>query len=497
MSEGPRPYPDVPAAPDLPAIEDDILASWSEGRSFAASVERRPGGANEYVFYDGPPFANGLPHYGHLLTGFVKDAIPRYQTMQGRRVERRFGWDCHGLPAETEAEKELGVSGRGPITQYGIDRFNDYCRTSVLRYTHEWERYVTRQARWVDFENDYKTMDLTYMESVMWAIKQLSEKGLLYEGYRVLPYCWECETPLSNFETRQDDSYRDHQDPAVTVAFELDGEAGDAALSLWIWTTTPWTLPSNLAVAVGPDIDYAVFESGGRRVILAEGMTGAYEKELAAYQQVGLVKGAELVGRTYRPLFPYFLDEPGAFRVLAGEFVTTGEGTGIVHMAPGFGEDDQRTCEAAGIAVVCPVDDRGRFTDEVPDYRGIQVFDANQPIIRDLRARGSLVRHDSFVHSTPHCWRTDTPLIHKAVSSWFVRVTAIRDRMVELNQEITWVPSHVKDGSFPDTRLEKRRSRLSAYRCVRLARRAGGRLRGAPDRPAPAVHRRVDAAESR
>ncbi len=445
MPEGPRPYPDVPAAPDLPAIEDDILASWAEQGTFPASVERRAGGANEYVFYDGPPFANGLPHYGHLLTGFVKDAIPRYQTMQGRRVERRFGWDCHGLPAETEAEKELGVSGRGPITHYGIDRFNEHCRMSVLQYTHEWQRYVTRQARWVDFDNDYKTMDLSYMESVMWAIRQLWEKGLLYEGYRVLPYCWECETPLSNFETRQDNSYRDRQDPAVTVAFHLNG---DPLVSLWVWTTTPWTLPSNLAIAVGPDIDYLVLESEGRRVILAEAAYPRYEKELAAFSSVGRTKGSELVGRTYRPLFPYFADTPGAFRVLAGEFVSTGEGTGIVHMAPGFGEDDQRAGEAAGIPVVCPVDDRGRFTDEVPDYRGIQVFDANQPIIRDLRARGVLVRHDSYVHSYPHCWRTDTPLIYKAVSSWFVRVTAIRDRMVELNQEITWVPAHVRDGSF-------------------------------------------------
>ena len=443
MPDGLRPYPDVPAAPDLPAVEDDILASWAQARTFEASVSRRPGGSNEYVFYDGPPFANGLPHYGHLLTGFVKDAIPRYQTMRGRRVERRFGWDCHGLPAETEAEKELGVSGRGPITEFGIDRFNDYCRTSVLRYTHEWERYVTRQARWVDFENDYKTMDLPYMESVMWAIKQLWEKGLLYEGYRVLPYCWECETPLSNFETRQDNAYRDRQDPAVTVSFPLDrGEF------LWIWTTTPWTLPSNLAVAVGADIDYAIFESGGQKVILAEAAIERYTKELAAFEQVGRVKGADLVGRTYRPLFPYFADTPNAFRILAGEFVTTGEGTGIVHMAPGFGEDDQRACEAAGIQVVCPVDDRGRFTDEVSDYCDMQVFDANMPIIRDLRARGSLVRHDSYVHSYPHCWRTDTPLIYKAVSSWFVQVTAIRDRMVELNQQITWVPAHVRDGSF-------------------------------------------------
>jgi len=447
MSDGPRTYPDVPAAPDLPAVEDDILAGWAQRRTFEASVSQRAGGDNEYVFYDGPPFANGLPHYGHLLTGFVKDAVPRYQTMRGHRVERRFGWDCHGLPAETEAEKELGVSGRGPITEFGIDRFNDACRTSVLRYTHEWERYVTRQARWVDFANDYKTMDRSYMESVMWAIKRLWEKGLLYEGYRVLPYCWECETPLSNFETRQDDAYRDRQDPAVTVAFRLDGEP---PVSLWVWTTTPWTLPSNLAVAVGADIDYAVFSSSsdGREIILAEAAIGRYEKDLASYRQTGLVKGSALVGRTYRPLFPYFAATPGAFVVLAGEFVTTGEGTGIVHMAPGFGEDDQRACEAAGIPVICPVDDRARFTDAVPDYRGEQVFAANTPIVRDLRAMGALVRQDSYVHSYPHCWRTDTPLIYKAVSSWFVKVTAVRDRMVELNQEITWVPAHVRDGSF-------------------------------------------------
>jgi isoleucyl-tRNA synthetase len=445
MPEGAHPYPDVPAAPDLPGVEAGILASWAEGKTFEASVAQRPGGANEYVFYDGPPFANGLPHYGHLFTGFVKDAVPRYQTMRGHRVERRFGWDCHGLPAETEAEKELGVSGRAAITHYGIDRFNEYCRTSVLRYTHEWERYVTRQARWVDFQRDYKTMDLSYMESVMWAIKRLWDMGLLYEGYRVLPYCWECETPLSNFETRQDNAYRDRQDPAVTVAFELDGDPPE---SLWVWTTTPWTLPSNLAIAVGPDIDYAVMESGDRRVLLAEEALPRYEKELASFVQMGRVKGSELLGRTYRPLFPYFSDTPGAFHVLAGEFVTTGEGTGVVHMAPGFGEDDQRVSEAAGIPVIVPVDDRGRFTDAVPDYRGIQVFDANQPIVRDLRGRGALVRQDSLVHSYPHCWRTDTPLIYKAVSSWFVRVTDIRDRMVELNQQITWVPSHVKDGAF-------------------------------------------------
>ncbi|MDP9073266.1 MAG: isoleucine--tRNA ligase, partial [Actinomycetota bacterium] len=303
-----------------------------------------------------------------------------------------------------------------------------------------------RQARWVDFQHDYKTMDLSYMESVMWAIKQLWDKGLLYEGYRVLPYCWECETPLSNFETRQDDAYRDRQDPAVTVAFQLDGEP---ALALWVWTTTPWTLPSNLALAVGPGIEYAMFERGdGHRVALAEGTVGAHAKLLAGFTRVGTIGGAELVGRTYRPLFPFFAGTENAFVVLAGEFVTTDEGTGVVHMAPGFGEDDQRACEAAGIPVRCPVDDRARFTPEVPPYRDLQVFEANTPIIRDLRAAGVLVRQDSYVHSYPHCWRTDTPLIYKAVSSWFVQVTAVKDQMLAHNRHIEWVPTHVRDGSF-------------------------------------------------
>jgi isoleucyl-tRNA synthetase len=442
------PYPGVPSSPRLPELEEGILAYWAAEGTFQRSVEQRPGGDNEYVFYDGPPFANGLPHYGHLLTGYVKDAVPRYQTMRGRRVERRFGWDCHGLPAETEAEKELGVSGRGPIAEYGIERFNDYCRTSVLRYTREWERYVSRQARWVDFRNDYKTMDLPYMESVLWALKRLWDKGLLYEGYRVLPYCWECETPLSNFETRQDNAYRDREDPAVTVAFELGPDGGEPRLLAWVWTTTPWTLPSNLALAVGPDVDYAVLERDDDRIVLADAAVSAYARELAGATRVGTVKGAELVGRRYRPLFDLFADTAGAFRVLAADFVSTDEGTGIVHLAPGFGEDDQQLCEAAGIPVVCPIDDRARFTSDVPDYEGLQVFDANAPILEDLRARHVLVRQESYVHSYPHCWRTDTPLVYKAVSSWFVSVTAIKDRMLALNQQITWVPAHVRDGAF-------------------------------------------------
>ncbi|HET9692398.1 MAG TPA: isoleucine--tRNA ligase [Acidimicrobiales bacterium] len=450
-------YPDAAASPDLPALEEAVLRAWEADGTFAASVAARPtaaDGGEEFVFYDGPPFANGLPHPGHLLTGFVKDAVPRYQTMRGRRVERRFGWDCHGLPAETEAERDLGVSGRGPITEFGIARFNDHCRTSVLRYTAEWRRTVTRAARWVDFDRDYKTMDLPYMESVMWAIKQLWEKGLLYEGYRVLPYCWECETPLSNFETRQDNSYRDRQDPAVTVAFTLEADPSAHGVladevDLWAWTTTPWTLPSNLAVAVNPDVDYGVYERDGRLVVVATALAGAYAGELGEDPApVATVPGAALVGRRYRPLFPYFASTPGAFVVLGAAFVTVDDGTGVVQMAPGFGEDDQVACAAAGIPVVCPVDDRTRFTAEVPDFEGLQVFEANTPVTRALRAAGALVRADSYVHSYPHCWRTDTPLVYRAVSSWFVRVTALKERLLANNAEITWVPGHVRDGAF-------------------------------------------------
>ena len=423
-----------------------MLAAWKSADVFTASVEARDAGvegANEFVFYDGPPFANGLPHYGHLLTGFVKDAVPRYRTMKGQRVERRFGWDCHGMPAEVEAEKQLGISGHPEIAAYGIEKFNDYCRTSVLRYTSEWERYVTRQARWVDFENDYKTLDLPYMESVMWAFRTLWDKGLIYEGNRVLAYCWRCETPLSNTETRMDDVYRDRQDPALTVTFTLD--SGEKVLA---WTTTPWTLPSNLALAVNPDVQYAAVRRGDDTFILAEARLGAYERELGDVERVGTVLGRDLVGRRYTPLFDYFADTDNAFRILGADFVTTDDGTGVVHMAPGFGEDDQIACQAAGIASVCPMDSRGRYTAEVVDWAGLHVFEANPLVIRVLKDRGVVVRHDSYMHSYPHCWRCSEPLVYRAISSWFVEVTRIKDRMLELNQQITWVPEHIKEGSF-------------------------------------------------
>ena len=441
------PYPEVDPQPSFPALEEAVLARWDAESAFERSVASRPAGdkgANEFVFYDGPPFANGMPHYGHLLTGFVKDVVPRYRTMQGRRVERRFGWDCHGLPAEVEAEKELGISGHPEIAAFGIDRFNAACRTSVLRYTDEWRRYVTRQARWVDFDNDYKTLDPSYMESVMWAFKTLWDKGLVYEGFRVLAYCWRCETPLSNTETRMDDVYRDRQDPALTVWFRL--ETGERILA---WTTTPWTLPSNLALAVGPDVEYALMkDADGHTYVIADARVGAYEKELNGAEKIGTVTGSELAGRSYEPLFPFLAGTDNAFRVLAADFVTTEDGTGVVHLAPGFGEDDQNVCNGAGIPTLCPMDEHGQYTAEITQWAGRHVFEANPDVIRELKSMGHVVRHDTYNHSYPHCWRCAEPLVYRAVSSWFVQVTAFRDRMVELNEQITWVPGHIKEGSF-------------------------------------------------
>jgi isoleucyl-tRNA synthetase len=433
----------VPAQPSFPALEREVLDYWQAQDTFAESVRQRPAD-DEFVFYDGPPFANGLPHYGHLITGYVKDLVPRFRTMQGRRVERRFGWDCHGLPAEVEAERLLGISGKAGILAMGIEKFNQTCRESVLRYTREWQDYVTRQARWVDFGHDYKTLDLPYMESVMWAFKQLWDKGLVYQGFKVLPYCWRCETPLSNHELRMDDdTYAERQDPSVTVRFRL--ETGEWLLA---WTTTPWTLPSNLACAVGADIGYVVVAKDGERYILAADRQAAYERELEGAAIAGTLTGAELAGRRYEPLFGYLADTENAFRVILSDDVTTEDGTGVVHMAPAYGEADALACNAAGIPTVLTVDDQGRFTSVVPDFEGQHVFDANAGIAAKLREQGSLVRRETYTHSYPHCWRCRNPLIYKAVSSWFVAVTAFRDRMVELNEQITWVPEHVKHGSF-------------------------------------------------
>jgi isoleucyl-tRNA synthetase len=443
----------VPASPKLPDVEERSLAHWKHDDTFAESIRQRDTGVdgdNEFVFYDGPPFANGLPHYGHLLTGYVKDIVPRYQTMRGRRVERRFGWDCHGLPAEVETEKQLGITTKAEVEALGLDKFNAATRESVLKYTQDWRRYVTRQSRWVDFDNDYKTLDLDYMESVMWAFKALYDKGYVYEGFRVLWYCWRCGTPLSNTETKMDDTYRDRQDPAVTVTLPLVAPGSDLdGVNALVWTTTPWTLPSNLAAAVHPDVDYVVVEHDGQRYLLAEARVAGYARELGEQPPVvSRHRGSDLVGLRYTPPFDFFTGRDNAHQVLAADYVTTEDGTGIVHIAPAFGEEDKLVTDAADIEPVVPVDSRGCFTEETPPYTGLQVFDANKPIIRDLKAAGRLLRHDSYTHSYPHCWRCDSPLIQRALSSWFVAVSRFRDRMIELNQQVEWTPGHIKDGQF-------------------------------------------------
>ena len=444
-------YKEVNPNPNFAEIEEGVLRFWQENDTFKKSVEGEAS-RDEFIFYDGPPFANGLPHYGHLLTGFIKDTYARYQTTIGKKVERRFGWDCHGLPAEMGAEKELGISGRMAIMDYGIDKFNETCRKSVMKYTSEWEAYVTRQARWVDFRNDYKTMDKNFMESVLWAFKELYKKGYIYESLRVMPYSWACETPLSNFETRLDNSYRERADKAVTVGFRLKTQPkgapdGFKEYRIMAWTTTPWTLPSNLALAVSKDMQYACVGVGDLCFILADFAVGKYDLASEG-DDLLTIPGANLLNLAYEPLFPYFASHPNSFRILQGDFVIEGDGTGVVHMAPGFGEDDQIVCDQNNIALVCPVDNAGKFTSEVPDFEGMQVFDANDPIIIVLKEKGFWIKTEQYLHNYPHCWRTDTPLIYKAVPSWYVEVTKFKDRMVELNQKINWIPEHIKNGMF-------------------------------------------------
>jgi isoleucyl-tRNA synthetase len=468
----------VTPSPSFPAIEHEILGYWAEHKTFQKSIDNREG-SEEWVFYDGPPFANGLPHYGHLLTGYAKDLFPRFYTMRGRQVHRRFGWDTHGLPAELEAERQLGITDKSQIEAMGIAQFNAAAKESVLRYTQQWQEYVTRQARWVDFDNDYKTLDITFMESVLWAFKTLYDKGLAYEGYRVLPYCWRDQTPLSNHELRMDDDvYQMRQDQSVTVTFPLAGAAADtlglAGVRALAWTTTPWTLPTNAALAVGPAIDYVVVPAGphgaadgragdratGSRYLLAADTLAAYAKDLG-YDSAELateaiecrVLGADLAGVRYERVFDYYGDVDtwamhNAWQILVADYVATGEGTGIVHQAPAYGEDDQVVCAEAGIPVIISLDDAGIFLPEVTDVAGQHVFDANKTLTKILRDTGRLLQQRSYEHSYPHCWRCRNPLIYKAVSSWFVRVTEIRDRMGQLNEDIEWVPANVKDGQF-------------------------------------------------
>ncbi len=562
-------YPNPDQNLDFAALEQDILKFWQENKVFEKSIEIRDNKdieedetspvlepcalkdhagcrhnddkKSEFVFYDGPPFANGLPHYGHLLTGFIKDIFARYQTMKGNKVERKFGWDTHGLPVEMETEKELGVSGQMAIQDYGIDKFNQACQISVMKYASEWKNYVTRQGRFVDFDGGYKTMDINYMESVIWAFKSLYDKGLLYEDYRVMPYSWACQTPVSNFETRMDNAYRQKESQAVTIKFELTEESKEKLckntfkcapeelekISLVAWTTTPWTLPSNLALAVNEKFEYVAINKNGEILIIAKNLIEKFKKDLgidtADSHNLKFLYGSDLLTLKYKPLFPYFEylknQIQKVFSVSHGEFVTTDEGTGIVHLAPGFGEEDQVLCKKNNIPTVCPVNTEGKFTrateiygiegqgfyainnilyskdkkigyieftnntvelidysnsdyttnklltkqitseefntyreeflgsDDSGDlklaYHNVLGYDENLKYNKDdnpnkniiiyLKKQGAWLKTEQYLHNYPHCWRTDTPLIYRALSSWYVKVTDIKDRMVELN----------------------------------------------------------------
>ena len=423
--------------------EHSIATYWKESDIFRRSLKQTEN-AEPYIFYDGPPFATGLPHHGHLVGSVLKDAIPRYFTMKGQFVQRRFGWDCHGLPIEHEIDKSLGMSSQEAVSKLGLKGYNDECRKIVQRYTSEWEKTITRLGRWVDFENDYKTMEPWYMESVWWVVKQLWEKGLIYQGKKVVPFSTSLSTVLSNFEATS--NYQDVQDPAITILFKLKYE--DSYLAAW--TTTPWTLPSNQALCVNQDLKYVKvrdLDIGKNLIIASERLESI--KSNKNLEVIDTILGKDLVGKRYEPLFPYFkiLENEGAFRIFSDDYVNVDTGTGIVHQAPAFGEDDFRIWkENGGSNPVCPVDMEGKFTDEVTDFAGMHVKEADKNIIRYLKETGSLYIQDVLFHSYPFCPRSDTPIIYRTIDSWYVRVEQIREQLIEVNSKINWVPAHLKVG---------------------------------------------------
>ena len=463
-------YKAIDSKADFPKQEESVLKFWEENKTFEKSVQQRDK-AEEFVFFDGPPFATGLPHFGHFIPSTIKDIIPRYQTMKGKKVERRFGWDCHGLPVENLIEKELGINSKHEIEALGVDKFNDKCKASVLKYTSEWRKTITRMGRWVDFDHDYKTMNPEYMESIWWVAKSLWEKGLIYEGQYILPYCPRCATVLSTHELAQ--GYKDVNDQTVTVRFKItkapdgvkDENMANGKTYFLAWTTTPWTLPSNLGLCMGPEIDYVKIldKASGDYYIFAEARLGAYYKNPDEYEIVYRHKGKEFVGAEYEPLFPYFESlkdaatcaeisgqkcEKGAFRMFNADYVSTEDGTGIVHIAPSFGEDDNKIFRGSGVPNVQPIDAECKFTKEVPEYEGRFVKDCDKDIIARLKSEGKLVKKDQVLHSYPHCWRCGSPLIYRGIGSWFVKVADHHDALLRANSQIKWQPAHIKEGRF-------------------------------------------------
>ena len=456
----------------LPQMEMEVLDFWRDDKTFQKSLNNRQD-AELFSFYDGPPFATGEPHYGHILGSVTKDIVGRYQTMKGKLVNRRWGWDCHGLPIENIAEKELGINGKDEIEKMGVKKFNDFCRSKVLDYVDIWGKTVERMGRWVDFENSYKTMDVTYIESVWWAFKQIYDKGLIYEGEKVLMYCPRCETPMAKAEIAMDNSYKTVKDDTITVKFKLVDEDVFALA----WTTTPWTLPSNLALTVNPQMDYVYLKDKSDQTVylMGQAVVGKYFRDESEYDIKKTVKGSELVGKKYEPIFSYFKDLPHSFRIIAGDFVTAEEGTGIVHTAPAFGEVDYDVCKANNVDFVSPVDKTGKFTAEISDMEGKFVFDTNGEIIEKLKSEGKIVKIEKYEHEYPHCYRCSTPLLYRAIPAWFVDIQKVKPKLIELNEKINWIPAHLKHGRFlhivqeaPDWNISRNRywaSAMPVWKC--------------------------------
>lgn len=463
-------YKPVNPKADFPKQEEEILKFWKEDDTFKKSVDQREG-SEEYVFYDGPPFATGLPHFGHFIPSTIKDIIPRYQTMKGKKVERRFGWDCHGLPVENLIEKELGINSKHEIEAYGVANFNEKCKASVLKYTSEWRQTITRMGRWVDFDHDYKTMNPDYMESIWWVAKSLWDKGLIYEGKYILPYCPRCSTVLSTHELAQ--GYKEKQDPAITIRFKItkapaaidDSDMANGKTYFLAWTTTPWTLPSNLGLCMGPKIEYVKIldKESGDYYIMAKSRLHAYYKNESDYEIIYEKLGSDFLDAEYEPLFPYFEYlkdsekcseethqpcEKGAFRLFNADYVSTEDGTGIVHIAPAFGEEDNKVFAGTGIPNVEPMDAECKFTKEVSDFAGRFVKDCDKDLMDRLKKEGKLVKRDTVVHQYPHCWRCGSPLIYRGIGSWFVRVADHHGQLLKANSQIKWQPAHIKEGRF-------------------------------------------------
>lgn len=445
----------VPDSINFPQTEEEILELWKKIDAFQESLrqsasENRP----HYIFYDGPPFATGLPHYGHILAGTIKDIVPRWAHMSGFHVERRFGWDTHGLPVEYEIDKKLEIKGVDDVHKMGIRTYNDHCRGIVMKYADEWETIIGRVGRWVDFKNDYKTLYPSFMESVWWVFRQVFDKGLVYNGVKVMPYSSACSTPLSNFESGQ--NYKDVVDPAVVVSFPL---VDDPEVSLLAWTTTPWTLPSNLLLCANPKLEYVKIQdkkTGKKYILLESRLDVLYKKPAAECDILEKFVGKQLEGKHYEPIFGYFAEygrSVKAFVVATDDYVTSDSGTGIVHCAPYFGEDDYRVALKFNVVtkdgkVICPLDSNCRFTEPVTDYLGVHVKDADKAIIKKLKADGRLIKDGTVKHSYPFCWRSDTPLIYRAVPSWFIRVEEMSQKLVETNKETYWVPDFIKEKRF-------------------------------------------------